>query len=470
LPWDLIDLRTGTLSKAIGGIGGFVVGKAHFEASIRTHIEQQTEQESISVPTSTMVQTLWVLQQPARTANNLRRLAEIASFCRSELRRRGVFLYGVDGTPVLPIWAGRPSVAAKLSYALRGAGVLASPVATPAVPFWESRVRVNLTADYTDDQVNQLLDAITSTTTRIGIRRRTNLAASQSFSSTCGRGDEAAGSADADKAFESIQALIRASSTLIPRKEPHSPAIIEAGHACRVKYGIGSGSARWISGTFTAHLAAEAQVVRITGAKAALTYPDPSLGLTSTVAALARPLSGFKRHCMLYPTATEQNQYVRDGLKLAPPSSKKAGSLRTYGNWSHLVSIVRELVQARGTTDSICFTVYLDVAALKHSQIAGILADLAAALALGQIRCAMTVLLHSSSRLLDMRALQAHDGLHLLLYGSFTRTLGLPGGYLAGPEGLVRELRYTSRGYMFTTSPPPFVMDMIDMALASEIA
>jgi serine palmitoyltransferase len=61
--------------------------------------------------------------------------------------------------------------------------------------------------------------------------------------------------------------------------------------------------------------------------------------------------------------------------------------------------------------------------------------------------------------------MRSDSNTHVLLYGSLTRTLGLPGGYLAGPECLIRELRYTSRGYMFTTSPPPFVMDMIRVAL-----
>ena len=49
-----------------------------------------------------------------------------------------------------------PSALARLSFALRQAGLLASPVTTPAVPFWASRVRVNLSADYSQADIERL--------------------------------------------------------------------------------------------------------------------------------------------------------------------------------------------------------------------------------------------------------------------------------------------------------------------------
>jgi 7-keto-8-aminopelargonate synthetase-like enzyme len=49
----------------------------------------------------------------------------------------------------------------------------------------------------------------------------------------------------------------------------------------------------------------------------------------------------------------------------------------------------------------------------------------------------------------------------VLVYGSFLSAFGLPGAYLTGDPTLLRELRYTSRGYMFTTAQQPFVMAMI---------
>jgi hypothetical protein len=49
----------------------------------------------------------------------------------------------------------------------------------------------------------------------------------------------------------------------------------------------------------------------------------------------------------------------------------------------------------------------------------------------------------------------------LLFYGSFVIVFNLPGSYLAGDAALIKELRYSNRAYMFTTSQFPFVMGMI---------
>ena len=53
----------------------------------------------------------------------------------------------------------------------------------------------------------------------------------------------------------------------------------------------------------------------------------------------------------------------------------------------------------------------------------------------------------------------------ILVYGSFYNAFGLSGGYLVGGDVLISELRYTNRGYMFTTSPQPFAMDMVKKSL-----
>jgi 7-keto-8-aminopelargonate synthetase-like enzyme len=55
--------------------------------------------------------------------------------------------------------------------------------------------------------------------------------------------------------------------------------------------------------------------------------------------------------------------------------------------------------------------------------------------------------------------------IRVLLSGSY-RSLGGPsGGYLTGDRGIVEELRYSSRCYMFSTSPLPVHMAMISATL-----
>ncbi|EXF74801.1 aminotransferase class I and II [Colletotrichum fioriniae PJ7] len=465
LPWDLIDIRTGTLSKAIGGIGGIIVGKAVFQDIIRERIEGLNEQDNVSLPSSTMVQTLWVLGQPLRIGRSLQRLAEIARFCREELERFGIFVYGDVGTPVLPVYTGRPSLSAKLSYALRCAGLLATPVCTPAVPFWESRVRINLSADFTDEEVNGLLHAVIRAATSVGMGRMRRISRSF-FKTNVEVSDAEEDCNEASKVFDWVRSLIKMDAAMGPHSGQRQlfdgtcgPRILDIGHGSRAQFGIGAGGARWICGTFPPHLVVEDLIARATGMEAALTYADASIGLASTIAALSRPLVGHKKHFMLFERGA--SQFVRDGLAMA--SKKDAPTLLGYVDLFQLVQQVRKLYRRNR---KLCLTVYVHVGEdSAHHLLSSILEEIAAITGPESV---MTILLHCTSQYLDPRQLisfPSRMNIHVLVCGSFNRIFGLPAGFLTGPQSLIRELRYTSRGYMFTTSPPPFIMDMLRGAL-----
>ncbi|KAJ0299611.1 hypothetical protein COL516b_009118 [Colletotrichum fioriniae] len=465
LPWDLIDIRTGTLSKAIGGIGGIIVGKAVFQDIIRERIEGLNEQDNVSLPSSTMVQTLWVLGQPLRIGRSLQRLAEIARFCREELERFGIFVYGDVGTPVLPVYTGRPSLSAKLSYALRCAGLLATPVCTPAVPFWETRVRINLSADFTDEEVNGLLHAVIHAAASVGMGRMRRISRSF-FKTNVEVFDAEEDCNEASKVFDWVRSLITMDAAMGPHSDQRQlfdgtcgPRILDIGHGSRAQYGIGAGGARWICGTFPPHLVVEDLIARATGMEAALTYADASIGLASTIAALSRPLVGHKKHFMLFERGA--SQFVRDGLAMA--SKKEAPTLLGYVDLFQLVQQVRKLYRRNR---KLCLTVYVRVGEdSAHHLLSSILEEIAAITGPESV---MTILLHCTSQYLNPRQLisfPSRMNIHVLVCGSFNRIFGLPAGFLTGPQSLIRELRYTSRGYMFTTSPPPFIMDMLRGAL-----
>lgn len=474
VPWDLIDIRTGTLSKAIGGIGGFIAGKSVFKEHIRRHVDQVQDKDHISIPTSTMVQTLLVMEQPRRISRNLYRLSEISKFCRAELDRLGVYVYGDEtGTPILPVWAGRPSASARLSFALRQAGLLASPVTTPAVPFWESRVRVNLSADYSHADVERLINSIVSAVDSIGLsRQRHGHFWVNDFKSL--PKSELEASDELRISFAKVKSLIDQASVHLQdarQSKAASPHLrqylgtgsVDSGHSARSKYGIGAGSARWISGTFPVHLAVEQVLARAHEVEAAMTYADATIGLASTIAALARPVLGRKKHYMLCPQAA--SRAVRDGLTLISPSRKEGTDQKTlqYRSGQHLLETVEKLAR-----HDACFTV------IVHAQEVHLLKGLTQMAG----KCPMTILLHSPSGILNVQQVctdisvsrSTAVNVQVLVYGSFYKIFnGLPGGYLVGSEALIRELRYTSRGYMYTTSTPPFVMDMIREALEAAL-
>lgn len=129
-----------------------------------------------------------------------------------------------------------------------------------------------------------------------------------------------------------------------------------------------------------------------------------------------------------------------------------------YRGRQHLLETIGQLAQR----DDACFTV------IVHARAVNVLKGLARMAG----KCPTTILLHNPSRFLNVQRMFT-DGsarnavnVQILIYGSFYKILdGLPRGYLVGSEAQVRELRYTSRGYMYTTSTPPFIMAMIQEAL-----
>jgi 7-keto-8-aminopelargonate synthetase-like enzyme len=467
VPSDLIDIRTATLSKAIGGIGGMIAGKAKFETAIRIHVTELRQDGGETLGSSTMVQTMWVLGQPTLVTRRLRRLADMSRFCRSELARFGIHVWGDEGTPMMPVYTGRPSYAARLSYVTRGYGLLASPVVAPAVPYWEGRVRINLSAEHTDEDVDKLIDALIKGSEDLnlcdtkGIERRHY---KYDYPAVVSAQEEA----EASAAYDKIRDIINRSAKSMEQDTSRSWSLFssrcgtlvsDVGAKAQQHFGLGSGGSRWISGTFPPHLSVESLVSKITGSGDCLTYPDSHIGLASTVAALCRPIDGFRRHYVLL--SDDLPRAVSDGLTLASPKDRP--HLEYFRGIAGLYSLYSQLTAKNAKT---YFTIYLqaptpgDLLALRN-----VLSRLAKD---KPRRSGMTVLIHSPHCI-------PHDPEHvkfaqrpnteLLVFGSFHESMGLAGAYVAGSTGLIQELRFTSRGYMYTTSPQPFVMDMVRATL-----
>lgn len=467
VPSDLIDIRTATLSKAIGGIGGLIAGKAKFEAAIRTHMTQLRQQGGETLGSSTMVQTMWVLGQPTLVTRRLRRLADMSRFCRSELARFGIHVWGDEGMPMMPIYTGRPSYAARLSYVTRGYGLLASPVVTPAVPYWEGRVRINLSAEHKDEDVDRLIDAVIKGSRDLnlcvakGIKRRGYKYNGRAVASAQEEGE-------ASTTHDKIRDIIirdaqctnletSASSNMFNSR--CGPSIIDVGVEAQRRFGLGSGGSRWISGTFPPHLRVESLVSKITGMGDCLTFPDSHIGLASTVAALCRPIDGFRRHYVLFPE--DAPAPVSDGFTLASPRDRP--NLESFPDIAGLYSLLSRL---SAKTPKTYFTIYLQA---SSPDVLLTLRDVLSRRAKDKHRrSGMTVLIHSPHCIPQDPGLVEFAQLpdtELLIFGSFHETMGLAGAYVAGSPGFIQELRFTSRGYMYTTSPQPFVMDMVRATL-----
>ncbi|KAL6709945.1 hypothetical protein ACN47E_000730 [Coniothyrium glycines] len=418
LPSDLIDLRVATISKSVGSVGGIVFGKRIFQDRIEQHRSAMGRMSAEPLTATACVHTIYALGQTNIICRNLARLKAMSIHCRQRLRDAGIFVYGEHDSPILPVFAGRPSRAAKLSYCLRRYGVIATPVSAPAVPFWESRVRITLSAAFSDDTVERLIHAILEATHDVGLCR------------------------EKPRSWEPLDHEVIESIRYREKED------------CKSRNDVNNLIMR-ATGTDEQGQRVEKAVAKMFSCNEALTYPDTYLGFISTVAALCRAVDGYRKHYLLVPEGAETA--VSDRLRIAPRKGRP--EMKRY----HDHTALRRFLDGHARSDYI--TLVLDAQALDEaSSIDTLLTDL------GQTRAPAntTVLLIDSTHSATFAHLQLVSRTRkarLLTYGSFYHLLKLPGSFLAGDAVLLEELRYTSRGYMFTTSQQPYVMAMIGAEL-----
>jgi 7-keto-8-aminopelargonate synthetase-like enzyme len=293
------------------------------------------------------LQTLSFLAQPTRSEQKLARLKDILRFCHDELEDQEIHVYGdksLNHLPILPVFVGRPSKASRLSLVLREHGLVASPVSTPAVGI------VILSASYTDKDVNDLTTAIIAASCEIGLSRRTRMPR-RVF---CGNQNPEMKQITEEKrqATEKLRSLLTQQIFQLSTEKPspaHDQAIISSGYAAQQKFGIGSGSARWVLGTFQPHLELEKTIARFTKQPSALTYADSDLGLMSTLAALCRPVLAAKKHYFLLPASLPHA--AEEGLRVA---SNKSGTVcLRYADLESMVPLITALAPSRDTYISL---------------------------------------------------------------------------------------------------------------------
>jgi len=150
-----VDIQVGTLSKAIGALGGYVAGSKalidflHHRA--RPFLFSTSHPPSVA---ATCIAALDVLEQEPQIID---RLWANTRFFKAGLQRLG-FDTGMSESPITPVMAGEGSRAMKLSDRLFEEGVFAQGIAFPTVARDRARVRTIVTATHTQDELQFALD------------------------------------------------------------------------------------------------------------------------------------------------------------------------------------------------------------------------------------------------------------------------------------------------------------------------
>jgi len=158
-----IAVRIGTLSKAIGSVGGFVHGSQVLVDYLRNFA--RTYVYSTSMPEWVAIATMSNL---ARLSSMHRERIDLRSKSRDLRNRLQLAGYQVPSgdSPIIPITMESPEIAVDHSYRLGELGFYVPAIRPPTVPADQSMLRVSLSIDHTEEQIQSLTHSIRKSKSR----------------------------------------------------------------------------------------------------------------------------------------------------------------------------------------------------------------------------------------------------------------------------------------------------------------
>jgi glycine C-acetyltransferase len=166
-----VDVQVGTLSKAIGALGGYVCGSRdlidYLYHRARPFLFSTSHPPSVA---ATCIAAFDLLEsEPER----IERLWSNTSYFKQQLADAGFDVGGKttpkSETPITPIIIGDGRQTMEFSKALFDAGLMATGIAFPTVPEGKARIRTIMTSEHTREQIDQALGILTSVAHKMNI-------------------------------------------------------------------------------------------------------------------------------------------------------------------------------------------------------------------------------------------------------------------------------------------------------------
>ena len=161
-----VDIQVGTLSKAIGVLGGYVCGSRDLIDYL--YHRARPFLFSTSHPPSVAASCLAAFDILEREPERIERLWDNTRYFKAALAAAG-FDTGASETPITPIMVGEAKAAHQFSAALFEEGLFSTGIGFPTVPKGRARIRTIVTATHTREQLDRAVAILTRVARRMGI-------------------------------------------------------------------------------------------------------------------------------------------------------------------------------------------------------------------------------------------------------------------------------------------------------------
>jgi len=152
-----VDVVMGTLSKALGSVGGFVSGSSALKGTLVNHCRAYIYTTAPSPAASaSALESLTLLEQTPEPLEKL--------WHNVRLLRRGLDLLELDTLgsegPIVPIRSGSSAQTLRIKESLKARGFFVSAIRPPSVRPGTARIRLSISADHSEEQISGLLAAL----------------------------------------------------------------------------------------------------------------------------------------------------------------------------------------------------------------------------------------------------------------------------------------------------------------------
>ncbi|WP_129658243.1 aminotransferase class I/II-fold pyridoxal phosphate-dependent enzyme [Rothia halotolerans] len=155
---DKVDVIVGTMSKAVGSTGGFVVTNNQIHLALRTTAPSYTSSRGASPAVAgAALKALEIIEHDGLALRT--RLGENVEYISSGLRSEGIDLANTS-SQILPVMIGSEDTTIRVAHRLIEYGVFTAAFTFPNVPKGQARLRVGVTATHTPAECDELIDKL----------------------------------------------------------------------------------------------------------------------------------------------------------------------------------------------------------------------------------------------------------------------------------------------------------------------
>ncbi|WP_166335992.1 aminotransferase class I/II-fold pyridoxal phosphate-dependent enzyme [Sphingobacterium chungjuense] len=162
-----VDIIAGTLSKAFGHIGGFIIASPDIINYLRYQSRQQVFSSTSTPATYGLLKAIDLIDEEPHWR---KQLAENVTYFRNGLLSLGLDI-GTSASPIIPIKIGDPHRTATVARMMLQAGIYANCIVYPGVAKKDARIRTSLMATHTKAHLDQTLNVLEDIGKKISLQK-----------------------------------------------------------------------------------------------------------------------------------------------------------------------------------------------------------------------------------------------------------------------------------------------------------